>query len=130
MQVLPISHVPSLSWQRERREWMPGVKIKGKHQIVGRILGQNREVYLGTWLVHLSQFHTHLCQERLAKSRLPFIWPNLGFAGSCEYLLNKSAQKPWNFLLFKNLSGAWTHKTDRGYEAIMITRNRYVFRNL
>ena len=52
MQVLPISHVPSLSWQRERREWMPGVKIKGKHQIVGRILGQNREVYLGTWLVH------------------------------------------------------------------------------
>ena len=48
---------------------------------------------------------------------LHFIWPNLGFAGSCEYLLNKSAQKPWNFLLFKNLSGAWTHKTDRGYEA-------------
>ena len=45
MQVLPISHVPSLSWQRERREWMPGVNIKGKHQIVGRILGQNREVY-------------------------------------------------------------------------------------
>ena len=55
---------------------------------------------------------------------LHFIWPNLGFAGSCEYLLNKSAQKPWNFLLFKNLSGAWTHKSDRGYEAIMITRNR------
>ena len=52
---------------------------------------------------------------------LHFIWPNLGFAGSCEYLLNKSAQKPRNFLLFKNLSGAWTHKTDRGYEAIMIT---------
>ena len=23
------------------------------------------------------------------------------------------------FLLFKNLSGTWTHKTDRGYEAIM-----------
>ena len=58
-----------------------------------------------------------------------FIWPNLGFAGSCEYLLNKSAQKRWNFLRFKNLSGAWTHKTDRGYEAFMITRNRYVFRN-
>ena len=53
----------------------------------------------------------------------------LGFAGSCEYLLNKSAQKTWNFLRFKNLSGAWTHKTDRGYEAFMITRNRYVFRN-
>ena len=69
MQVLPISHVPSLSWQPERREWMPGVKIKGKHQIVGRILGQNREVYLGTWLVHFkSVSHTHICQERLAKS--------------------------------------------------------------
>ena len=40
---------------------------------------------------------------------LHFIWPNLGFAGSCECLLNKSAQKLWNFLLLKNLSGAWTH---------------------
>ena len=48
---------------------MPGVKIKGKHQIVGRILGQNREVYLVHDLYILSQFHTHVCQERLAKSR-------------------------------------------------------------
>ena len=64
MQVLPISHVPSLSWQRERREWMPGVKIKGKHQIVGRILGQNREVYLGTWLVHFkSVSHTYMSRK-------------------------------------------------------------------
>ena len=31
---------------------MPGVKIKGKHQIVGRMLGRNREVYLGTRLAH------------------------------------------------------------------------------
>ena len=30
-----------------------------------------------------------------------FIWPNLGFAGNCEYLLNKSAQKTWNFSHFK-----------------------------
>ena len=43
---------------------MPGVKIKGKHQIVGRILGQNREVYLGTWLVHFkSVSHTFMSRK-------------------------------------------------------------------
>ena len=53
-----------ISWQRERREWMPGVKIKGKHQIVGRILGQNREVYLGTRLVHFkSVSHTFMSRK-------------------------------------------------------------------
>ena len=40
---------------------MPGVKIKGKHQIVGSILGRNREVYLGTRLVHFkSVSHTFM----------------------------------------------------------------------
>ena len=53
-----------ISWQRERREWMPGVKIKGKHQIVGGILGRNREVYLGTWLVHFkSVSHTFMSRK-------------------------------------------------------------------
>ena len=73
---MPISHVPSLSWQRERREWMPGVKIKGKHQIVGETLGQNREVYLGTWLVHFkSVSHTFMsrktCQQRERREWMP-----------------------------------------------------------
>ena len=42
---------------------MPGVKIKGKHQIVGRILGQNREVYLGTRLVHFKSV-SHIFMSR------------------------------------------------------------------
>ena len=79
--VLPISHVPSLSWQRERREWMPGVKTKGKHQIVGRILGQNREVYLGTWLVHFkSVSHTFMsrmtCQVYVNVFMISYFEPN------------------------------------------------------
>ena len=44
---------------------------------------------------------------------LQFIWPNLGFAGSCEYLLNKSAQKR-----VKNSEWRMNTQDGSGYEAI------------
>ena len=64
-----------------------------------------------------------------------FIWPNLGFAGSCEYLLNKSAQKPWNFLLFKKSewrmntqdgSGLWGHHDNAKSPLPYVFRNQYI----